>query len=89
MFRDQEVIHANVQLLMEHSSTNAVAAIYLDCEPCIAIAGYGERAGVHLRHAVTLGVVKSLMYKEDVYCVCVNTTGTKIFFGTESGCNWV
>ena len=54
-------------------------------EPCIAIAGCGKGAGVYLRHAVTLGEVRSLPYKEDVYCVCINATGTKLLFGTQSG----
>ncbi len=85
VFRDQEVIHSNVQLPMKGITHNAVAAMYMDGEPCIAIAGYGKGAGVYLRHALTLGEVRSLPYKEDVYCVCFNATGTKLFFGTQSG----
>ncbi len=85
VFRDQEVIHSNVQLPMARVYVNAVAATYVDGEPCIAVAGQGEGAGVYLRHAVTLGEVKSLPYKESVYCVCVNASGIKLFFGTESG----
>ncbi len=87
MFRDQEVIHSNVQLPMQWIYYDAVAATYVDGEPCIAIAGNGKGAGVYLRHAMTLGEVRSLPYKEDVYCVCINATGTKLFFGTESG--WI
>ena len=85
VFRDQEVIHSNVQLPMQGVWQNAVAAIYVDGELCIAIAGYGKGAGVYLRHAVTLGEVRSLPYKEDVRCICINATGTKLFFGTQSG----
>ena len=66
---------------------NAVTATYVDGEPCIAIAGFGKGAGVYIRHAVTLGEVRSLPYKEDVYCVCINATGTKLFFGIKSG--WI
>ena len=87
MFRDQEVIHSNVQLPMQYVDVNAVAATYVEGEPCIAIAGWGKGAGVYLRHAVTLGEVRSLPYKENVYCVCINATGTKLFFGTVSG--WI
>jgi hypothetical protein len=87
VFRDQEVIHSNVQLPMESVNRNAVATTFMDGEPCIAIAGYGKGAGVCLRHAVTLGEVRSLPYKEDVWCVCVNATGTRLFFGTQSG--WI
>ena len=87
MFRDQEVIHSNVQLPIERIYTFAVVATYLDGEPCIAVGGFGEGAGVYLRHAVTLGEVRSLPYKENVYCVCINATGTKLFFGTKSG--WI
>ncbi len=87
MFRDQEVMHSNVQMPIEALWRNAVAATYIDGEPCIAIAGIGEGAGVYLRHAVTLGEVRSLPYKEDVHCVCINTTGTKLFFGTYLG--WI
>ncbi len=87
MFLDQEVIHFNVQLPIEYVYRNAVAATYVDGEPCVAIAGWGKGAGVYLRHAATLGEVRSLPYKEDVYCVCINATGTKLFFGTESG--WI
>ncbi len=76
-----------MQLPMEWITHNAVAAAYIDGEPCIAIAGCGQGAGVYLRHAVTLGEVRSLPYKEDVYCVCINATGTKLFFGTHSG--WI
>jgi hypothetical protein len=85
VFRDQEVIHSNVQLPMEWVMNNPVAATYVDGEPCIAIAGYGKGAGVSLRHAVTLGEVRSLPYKENVNCVCMNANGTKLFFGTQSG----
>jgi hypothetical protein len=79
------VIHSNVQLPMASVSVNAVVAMYLDDEPCIAIAGRGEGAGVYIRHAVTLCEMSSLPYHEDVHCLCLNDTGTKIFFGTESG----
>ncbi len=85
--RDQEMIHSNVQLPMQWVNVNAVAATYLDGEPCIVIAGWGKGAGVYLRHAVTLGEVKSRPYKEDVTCVCISPTGNKLFFGTESG--WI
>jgi hypothetical protein len=85
VFRDQEVIHSKVQLQMETVYNNAVAATYVDGEPCIAIAGCGKGAGVYLRYAVTLGEVRSLPYKEDVLCVCINAMGTKLFFGTNSG----
>ncbi len=85
VFRNQEVIHSKVQLPMDRIEFNAVAAAYVDGEPCIAIAGRGKGAGVYLRHAVTLGEVRSLPYKEDVYCVCVNAPQTKVFFGTASG----
>ncbi len=90
----------NVQLPMEVVGFNAftaryadgepciaVAATHVDGEPCIAIAGCGKGAGVYLRHAVTLEEVRSLPYKENVNCVCINTTGTKLFFGTKSG--WI
>ncbi len=87
MSRDQEVLQSNLQLPMERVNSNAVAATYVDDEPCIAIAGHGEGAGVYLRHIVTLGDVRSLPYKESVYCVCINASGTKLFFGTESG--WI
>ncbi len=87
MFRYQEVIRSNVQLPMERVYFNGVAATYVDGEPCIAIAGFGKGAGVYLWHAVTLGEVRSLPYKEGVYCVCINAPGTKLFFGTKSG--WI
>ncbi len=64
---------------------NAVVATYKNGEPCIVIAGYGKGAGVYLRHAVTLVEVRSLPYKEGVSCICLNATGTKVFFGTKSG----
>ncbi len=87
MFRDQEVIHYNVQLPSGDLLFNAVAATYVHGEPCIAIAGCGNGAGVYVRHAVTLGEMISLPYKEDVLCVCINSTVTKLFFGTVSG--WI
>ena len=87
VFRDQEVIHANVQLSMQKVDFNAVVAFFVDGEPFIAIAGYGKGAGVELRHALTLGVVTSLPYKKGVYCVCINAISTKVFFGTKSG--WI
>jgi hypothetical protein len=85
VFRDQEVIHSNEQLPMEKVTRGAVGPAFSDGEPCIAVAGFGKGAGVYLRHAVTLGEVRSLPYKDDVLCVCVNATGNKLFFGTESG----
>ncbi len=84
VIRDQEVIHSNVQLPMQYVHTKTVATSF-DGEPCIAIAGCGKGAGVYLRHAVTLRELRSLPYKEDVRCVCVNATGTRLFFGTQSG----
>ncbi len=87
VFRDQDVIHFNVQLPMERVGLNAVAAMYMDGEPCIAIAGWSDGAGVYIRHAVTLSEVRSLPYKEDVWCICFNASGIKLFFGTESG--WI
>ncbi len=81
MFRDLEVIHFKVKLPMELVYLNAVAAMVIDGDPCIVI------AGVYLQHALTLGEVRSLLYRENVYCVCVNATGTKLFFGTKSG--WI
>ncbi len=85
IFRDQEAVHSNVQLPMKKVGLNAVAVTHVDSEPCIAIAGRGDGAGVYLLHAKTMGAVRSLPYKEDVYCVCINATGTKLFFGTWSG----
>jgi hypothetical protein len=87
VFRDQEVINSNAQLPMEWVDANAVAATYLNGEPCIAFAGWGKGAGVYLRHAVTLGEVRSLLYTGNVWCICINASGTKVFFGTESG--WI
>jgi hypothetical protein len=72
---------------MEHVDGNGFAATRMDGEPCIAIAGYGKGAGVYLRHAVTLCEIRSLPYKENVWCVCINANGTKAFFGTLSG--WI
>jgi hypothetical protein len=72
---------------MQYVDPNAVAATYVDGEPCIAIAGSGKGAGVYLRHAVTLDEVRSLPYNKSVYCICINATGTKLFFGTQSG--WI
>ncbi len=85
MFRDQEVIHSNVQLPMNKVGPNVIVAGYMDGELCIAYAGRGKGAGVYLRHALTLGELKLLPYKEDVHCVCFNATGTKMLFGTQSG----
>ena len=72
---------------MERVERTAVAVTYLDGEPCIVVAGWGKGAGVYLRHAVTLMELRSLSYKEDVWCICINATGTKLFFGTQSG--WI
>ncbi len=85
VFRDQEFIHSNVELTMHGVNRNGVAATYIDGEPCFAIAGFGKGDGICLRHYATLCEVRSLPYKEHVYCVCVNATGTKLFFGTVSG----
>ncbi len=79
------MIHANLQLPLE--GVDSAAATYMDDEPCIVIAGKGKRAGVYLRYAVTLGELRSLPYKEDVNCVCMNATRTKLYFGTQSG--WI
>ncbi len=85
MYRDQDVIQPYVQLPMESVLINAVAATYLDGEPCIVVAGWGYGAGVYLRHAVSLCEVRSLpTSKDDVTCVC-NVIGTKLLFGTKSG----
>ena len=85
VFRNQEVIHSNVQLPMRQVFFNAVAATYMDGEPCIAIASFGKGPGVNLRHAVTLCEMRSLPCKDSVWCVCINATATKLFFGTNSG----
>jgi hypothetical protein len=85
VFRDQCVLQDNVLLPMESIHFNAVMQTYLDGEPHIVIAAYGKRSGVYLLHAMTLGEVRSLPFKRDVSCVCIDVTGTKAFFGTESG----
>jgi hypothetical protein len=85
VFRDQDTIHSNVQLPMENVYFNAVAATYMNGEPCLVVAGWNDGSGVYLRHAVTLCEVRSLPYKEDVWCVCIDATGNTVFFGTESG----
>ncbi len=85
VLRDQEIIYNNVQLPMEQ--VEDAVTTYVDAEPCVIIAAGGKAAGVYLLHAVALIKVRSLPYKEDVNCVCVNTTATKIFFGTMSG--WI
>ncbi len=74
-----------MQLPMQRVNANAVFVAYVDGEPCLAIAAWGTGAGIYLRHVVTLCEVRSLPYKEDVWCVCVNAAGTKVFFGTKSG----
>jgi hypothetical protein len=84
VFRDEEVIQFNVQLPMVGLIIQAVATTYVDGEPCIVVAGYGNGAGVYLRHAVTLCEVRSLPTSKDVTCVC-NVIGSKLFFGTTSG----
>ena len=70
---------------MEGICYNAVAPSILDGEPCVAIAGYGKGSGVYLLHAVTLTVVRSYPCTESVNCVCLNASGSKLFFGTDSG----
>ncbi len=70
---------------MQRVKYYAVVAMYIDGDPYIVVAGYGKGAGVYLRHAVTLGEVRSLPYKEGVNRVCINATGTKLFFGTPTG----
>jgi hypothetical protein len=70
---------------MQMTHFNAAVGTYVDGGPCIAVAGYGKRAGVYIRHAVTLEEVRSLPFKENVYCICINATKTKFFFGTQSG----
>jgi hypothetical protein len=84
VFRDQEVLHSNVQLPIE-VYRNSVVGMYVDGEPCIAIAGKSSGASVYLLHALTLCEVRSISYKENVWCVCINADWTKLFFGTESG----
>jgi hypothetical protein len=59
--------------------------LYLDGKPCIAIAGYGKGSGVYVHHAVTLDQLRSLPYKESVYCLCVDTARAEVFFGTQLG----
>jgi hypothetical protein len=85
VFRDQDEIHSNVQLPMEDVNGNAVVATYVDGEPCVVIAGFNKGAGVYIRQALTLGEVKSLPYKDSVYCLCIDAAGTNVFFGTSSG----
>ncbi len=85
VFRNQEVVHSNVQLPKEMVPSNAVVATYIDGVPCIVIAGHGKGAGVYLRHGITMCELKSLPYKESVYCICINTTRTKLLFGAQSG----
>ncbi len=78
MLRDQEVMHFNVQLPMEKVFDKiAIAALYLDGDPCIVIGGWGKGAGVYILHAVTVETLSSLPYKQCVFCVCIDTTGTQ------------
>jgi hypothetical protein len=85
VFRDQEAIHFNVQLPVKGVSTSAIAVMSLDGEPCVVLGSYGNGSGVYILHAVTLELLHSLPYKKYVECICIDATGDKVFFGTESG----
>ena len=86
MFRDQEVIHSNVQLPIQDVTRNAMVGTYVDGEPCIGFVGRYKMVIIgYLLHAVTLREVRSMPCTEDVFCICINATGTKMFLGTETG----
>ena len=60
----------------------------VDGIPCVVAATYGEGSGVYIHHALTGELMRSLPFRDDVRCVCIDRSGTKVVFGTQSGV-WV
>ena len=58
--------------------------------PCVVTAtcGEGKGSGVYIHHAMNGRLMRSLPFRENVYCVCIDRSGTCVVFGTESGA-WV
>ncbi len=80
VFRDQEVIHYNVQLPMQVVYPDAIISMYLDGEPCILVVGCVEGAGVYFWHAVTLCEVRSLpLFKKTCTVFALTALGLRPF----------
>ena len=67
---------------------NALAFGDVDGDPCIVVATRGKGSGVYIHRALTGQLVRSLPFRDDVYSVCIDRSGTLVVFGTQSGL-WV
>ena len=66
----------------------ALVSGIVDGVPCIIVALIGQSSGVHIHHALNGQLLRSFSCHEDVFCVCIDRSGTWVLFGTQSGV-WV
>jgi hypothetical protein len=87
VFNLQDMLKYQVQLPFECDSFQLLAAMSIDGEPCVLLEtlGKGGQTGVYILHALTLEVMHSITYKEEVMEFHINFTGTKVFFATHLG----
>ena len=81
-----DVLVARQQLVGEWVSCGNVLALgTVDGVPCVVVATCGKGRGVYIHHALSGQLMRSLPFRKDVPCVCINRSGTLVVFGTESG----
>ena len=64
---------------------NVLACGSVDGVPCVVVSTLGEDGGVYIHHAFSGQLMRSLPFREDVRCVCIDRSGTLVAFGTDSG----
>ena len=89
-----EIHHGNVRVTrqqlagQEVFTGNVLARGTVDSVPCVVAATWGKGSGLYIHHAFTGQLIRSLPFREDVWCVCIDRSGTLVVFGTKSGV-WV
>ena len=64
---------------------NVFTCANVDGVPCVLAGTCGVGSGVYIHHALSGKLIRSLPFREDVLCVCIDRSGTLVVFGTESG----
>ena len=64
---------------------NVLACGTLYGVPCVVVATNRKGGGVYIHHAFSGQLMRSLPFRDDVRCVCVDLNGTRVVFGTRSG----
>ena len=64
---------------------NNLAEVFLDDEPCVAIAMWGVGSGVYIHHIFSGQLKRQLTFRDGAFRVCIDHTGKSVLCGTSTG----